>query len=105
MLIWVAILSGTVAFSAAAFMAVAVMWLRKLRSTVASALAETATHQVHSAQKLGEAVGHLQKQQRAYEQQLHNLAQASLKLRQELTNVAYRLEHADPEQRGDRTVH
>ena len=104
MLIWIAALSGLVALSAAIFMAVAVLWLRKLRSTVSATLAETATHQVHSAQKLGEAVGHLQKQQRAYEQQLHNLAQASLKLRQELTTVAHRLEHSD-ELPGDRTVH
>jgi hypothetical protein len=55
---------------------------------------------------LGDAVGQLQKQQRGYEQQLHSVAQANLKLRQELTSVAHQLEQADLDVlRGDRTVH
>jgi hypothetical protein len=106
MLIWVAAFSGAIAVSAAVFVTVAVLWLRRLRQTVSMTLAETAAHQVRTAQKLGEAVGQLQKQQRAYEQQLHNLAQASLKLRQELTSVTHQLEQADLDAaRGDRTVH
>jgi len=106
MLIWIVAFSGTIAISAAAFVAVAVIWLRKLRMTVLMTFAETAAHQVRTAQKLGDAVGQLQKQQRTYEQQLHNLAQANLKLRQELTSVAHQLEQADLEAlRGDRTVH
>ena len=103
MLIWVVGLCCVVAFSAAMFVAAAIVWLRKLRSTVSGTLAEAATHQVHNAQKLSEAMAQMQKQQRAYETQLYNLAQASLKLRQELTSVAYRLEHSDAD--GQRTVH
>jgi len=104
MLLWVFIFAGATAFCAAAFMAVAVMWLRKLRVTVSTAMHDSADRQVLSAQKLGDAIVQLQKQQRAYEQQLHSLAQASLKLRQELTSVAHRLEQGEPDSR-DRTVH
>jgi len=106
MLVWLVAFSGATALFAAGFVVVAVMWLRKLRETVSSAVNESANQQMRTAQRLGDAVAHMQKQQRAYEQQLHNLAQASLKLRQELTSVAHRLEHHDPDiMRGDRTVH
>jgi hypothetical protein len=104
MLVWIIGFTGITAIAAATFVAVAVMWLRKLRETVSKALADSATQQLRTAQKLGEAVALVQKQQRNYEQQLHNLAQASLKLRQELTTVTHRLENG-PEMPGDRTVH
>lgn len=101
--IWVVAFAGATALSAAAFVAVAVLWLRKLRLTVSAALAESATQQLDTAKKLSDALNNVQKQQRNYEQQLHNLAQAGLKLRQELTAVAHRLEHSEIQ--GDRTVH
>jgi hypothetical protein len=105
MLVWIIAFAGTIAIAAVTFVAVAVLWLRKLRETVSKALTESANQQIRTAQRLGEAVALVQKQQRAYEQQLHNLAQASLKLRQELTTVATRLEHSDTTAPGDRTVH
>ncbi|HUY67975.1 MAG TPA: hypothetical protein VMV79_01575, partial [Alphaproteobacteria bacterium] len=72
------------AVAAAAFVAVAVLWLRKLRANVTGTLGDISQQQARVAQRLGDAVAHMQKQQRAYEQQLHNLAQANMRLRQEL---------------------
>jgi len=106
MLVWIFAFSGATALCAAGFMAVAILWLKKLRVTVSAALNDAADQQVVAAQRLGDAIAQVQKQQRAYEQQLHNLAQASLKLRQELTSVSHRLEHTESEMpRSDRTVH
>ncbi len=90
-----------------AFVAVTVLWLRKLRETVALALTESASQQVRTAQRLGDALAQIQKQQRAYEQQLQLLAQANTQLRQGLVNVATRLEHSNPDfgRGSDHTVH
>lgn len=96
--------AGMTALCAAAFVAVAVLWLRKLRETVSKALAESAEQQLATAKKLGEAIANVQKQQRTYEQQLRGVAEASLKLRQDLTAVSTRIEHSEAMQ-GDRTVH
>ncbi len=104
MMIWIIASAGAVAIAAGTFVTVAVMWLHKLRETVSKALTESAAQQIRTSQKLGEALALVQKQQRTYEQQLHNLAQASLRLRQELTTVTHRLENG-PEMPGDRTVH
>lgn len=107
MLIWIIAFAGSTALAAAIFVGVGVMWMRKLRDTVSSTLTEAATQQIRTAQKLGDAVTQVQKQQRTYDQQLQNLAQANLRLRQELATVAHRLEHTEAAeaQRGDRTVH
>ncbi len=95
------------AIAATGFVVVAVMWLRKLRETVSTALTEVASQQVRTAQRVGEAVAQIQKQQHSNEQQLQNLAQANMRMRQDLVNVAHKLEHREMEQhpRGDRTVH
>jgi DNA anti-recombination protein RmuC len=94
------------AISAAGFVVVAVMWLRKLRQTVSSALTEAASQQVRTAQRLGDALAQVQKQQRNYEQQLQLLSQANTQLRQGLVNVATRLEHSGTDAgRNDHTIH
>ena len=101
--------AGMTAIAALTFVAVVVLWLRKLRQTVAAALSQSANQQMHTMQRLGEAIAQVQNHQKTYEQQLHNLAQAGVKLRQELTAVAQRVEQqhaANPgDLHGDRTVH
>src|SRR5882757_1337159 len=81
------------AVSAIAFMGVAFLWLRRMRETVSLALSEAANQQVRTAQRLSDALAQVQKQQRTYDQQLQSLAQAGLRLRQELVNVSSQLEH------------
>lgn len=98
--------AAVTALSAIGFMAVAVLWLRRMRGTVSTALSEAANQQVRTAQRLGDALAQMQKQQRTYDQQLQSLAQAGLRLRQELVNVTTRLEHSQSDAgRGDQTFH
>ena len=100
------IFAALTAVSATGFVVVAVLWLRKLRETVSSALAEAAGQQVRTAQRLGDALSQVQKQQRNYEQQLQALSQANTQLRQGLVTMATRLEHSQSDTpRGDHTIH
>jgi succinyl-CoA synthetase alpha subunit len=106
MLEWIVACAVATAVSAAVFVTCAVLWLRKLRETVSSALTDASQHQNDTAEQLSQALALVQKQQRTYEVQLHGLAQAGVKLRQDLASVSQRLEHADHEQHArDRTVH
>jgi hypothetical protein len=103
---WNLVFTAVTAVSASAFVVVAVLWLRRLRETVSNALAESAGQQVRTAQRLGDSIAQLQKQQQHYEQQIQALAQAGLRLRQELSNVSTRLEHSQMDAgRGDHTIH
>ena len=103
------LLSTTLA--AAGFVAVAIFWLRKLRSSFGRALTETATHQVRSTQRLSESMAMLQRQQQQQENQINELAELVLRMRQELTSLEGQLEpdQPDPEpaihQPPHRTIH
>jgi chromosome segregation ATPase len=103
---WLVLFAGAVVLSAAGFVTIAVIWLRKLRETVGTALSEAAGQQIRTAQRLAEQVAQLQKQQDGYSQQINILAQAGMRLQQELSNVANRLENAQGEvPRGNHTMH
>ena len=103
---WLLSMVAVTVVSAACFMVVGVLWLRKLRETVASALTEAANQQVRTAQRLSDALAQVQKQQRGYEQQLQLLSQANTQLRQGLVSVATRLDNGQTDTaRGDQTIH
>ncbi len=105
---WVFFLAAVTALSATGFVVIAVLWMRKLRQTVSAALGEAALQQVRASQRFSEAVGQIQKRQRALEEQILALAQASAKLRQDVAVVASRVETSEREYRSlplDRTVH
>ena len=92
--------------SAIGFVAVAVLWLFRLREAVSAAHTEAANQQVRSAQRLSDALAQVQKQQNNYEQQLKLLSQANSQLRQGLVSVATRLDHGQTDSaRGDQTIH
>ncbi len=108
MFYWLIVLAAVTALAATTFTVIAVLWLKKLRETVSVTLTESAGQQIRTAQRLSEALGQMQKQQRTYEQQLQNLAQANMRLRQDLTSVTSRLEHNEREHNvnlADRTLH
>ncbi len=106
MQIWILAFAAVTSISATGFVVVAVLWMRKLRETVSSALAEAANQQVRTAQRLSDALAHVQKQQRNYDQQLQLLAQANTQLRQGLATVATRLDHTRTESANDdHTIH
>lgn len=103
---WMGLFAGAVALSAAGFVTVAVIWLRKLRETVSSALTEAAGQQIRTAQRLSEAIAQVQKQQDNYTQQIHILAQAGVRLQHELSNITHRLDNSQTETgRGGQTLH
>lgn len=87
------LLSVVTALSAGAFAFVAALWLKKLRQSVSATLTESARLQIRAAQRIGETLGHMQNQQKLFEQQLQKLAEAHLKLRHDLNIVATRVAH------------
>jgi RNA polymerase-interacting CarD/CdnL/TRCF family regulator len=91
------ILASITAITTTAFVAVAVLWLRKLRGGMSYALREAATQQVLTAQRLSELCQELQKRQDQQERQIHALAQANLRLSQELALVNNRMENTERE--------
>lgn len=96
--LWVLTFVASTALAAAGFVVVAVLWLKKLRETLAIALGETASQQVRTAQRLGEAIAQLQHRQHLNEQRIQALADANIRLRQEVTALTAKLEPADSEQ-------
>jgi hypothetical protein len=103
---WLILFAGATALSAVGFVLVAAFWLRKLRETVLSSLGEVAGQQVRSAQFASETIAQLQKQQDCCAQQIQTLAQAGLRLQQEISAVTHRLENTQKENiRGGQTLH
>ena len=94
---WVLLLAVSTTLAATGFVVVAVLWLKKLRQTVQTAMGDIASQQVLNAQRLSETIGQLQKQQRTLETQIQNLAQANDRLRQDMTAIATRVEHSERE--------
>jgi len=84
--------------AAAGFVVVAVLWLKKLRETLGLALGETAGHQVRSAQRLSETIATLQRQQHLSDQRLQTLTEANIRMRQELNELAGKVELTEREQ-------
>jgi DNA anti-recombination protein RmuC len=103
---WVILFAGATALSAVGFVFVAVLWLRKLRETLSNALAEAAGQQIRTTQRLNESIAEVQKQQDSYNRQINVLAQAGMRLQQELSNVSNRLDTSHAETtRGGQTLH
>ncbi|MDR3424030.1 MAG: hypothetical protein P4M13_02985 [Alphaproteobacteria bacterium] len=103
---WILLFAGATALSAIGFVCVAVIWLRKLRETVSLALSEAAGQQIRTAQRLSESVARLQKQQDGYTRQIQALAQANMRLQQELSTVTHRLDTTQSETiRSGQTLH
>ncbi len=101
LMIFAAIAAVTSGFS----VIVGIFWLVKLRNTVAKALAENAQQQLRTALKLGDAIGQVQKRQEQYNEQLIMLAEAGLRMRQEISNMSNRLEGQPEANRGSQTLH
>ncbi len=103
---WIYFLITAISLSTTALVCFAVLWLRKLRDNVSAALSEAAKQQIYSVKRMSEAIAQLQKQQDNYTRQINALAQAGLRLQQELSNVSTRLGNTRAEDsRGGRTVH
>ncbi|MDE2029115.1 MAG: hypothetical protein KGI97_00975, partial [Alphaproteobacteria bacterium] len=103
---WLYLFAGAVTLSAVGFVFVAVTWLHRLRETVSVALAEAAGQQIRTSQRLGDAIAEVRKQQDSYARQLQVLAQAELRLQQEISSVSHRLDTTLTETvRSGQTLH
>jgi len=103
---WLYLFVGAVVLSAAGVVCVAALWLRRLRESVVSSLSEVAEQQIRSAQRTSESIAQIQKQQDNYSEQIRALAQAGLRLQQEISSVSNRLSNTQTENlRGGQTLH
>ncbi len=97
---WVLAFTLSTVLAAAGFVAVAILWLRKLRETLAEALNEIAARQASATRQLNEAITGIQRKQRFYEQNLRTLAETDLSLRQEINLMAGKIEVAEHAERN-----
>lgn len=79
-------------FSLTGFVVIGILWLRKLREAVGQALAETTAQQLRTSQRLNQEIENLRQRQVIYDQQIQTLAQAGLRLQQEIVNVATKID-------------
>jgi mRNA-degrading endonuclease RelE of RelBE toxin-antitoxin system len=101
--------AAVTALSATGFVLITVLWLRRMRESVSTTVADATNQQIRTIVRLGDALAHVQKQQRNYEQQLQSHAEVCLRLRQggyrivytpyALINVSNALEHHQGEVR------
>lgn len=78
--------------AACAFVVVAILWLKKLRETLALALGETVSQQIKTARRFSDTLDSLERQQQHYENRLETLTAASLRMRQDMDHLEGRLE-------------
>ena len=95
---WAIAFIASTTLGAAGFVVIAVLWLKKLRETLAVALGETANQQIRTAQRLSESLAQLQRQQTLYEQRIHSLTDANNQLQRELHYLANKVETSEREQ-------
>ena len=89
---WIILFAGATTLSAIGFVCVAVIWLRKLRETLSLALTESAEQRERTTQHLTKSLRQVQSQQDSTTRQIQVLAQAGIRLQQELTSVTNRLD-------------
>ncbi len=76
---------------------VLVVYLRRQRRAMIQALSERDREQLQMTKQLATAIETTQRQQRQYEQQLQNIAQATLRLRQDVQLLSKRAERSGTE--------
>jgi biopolymer transport protein ExbB/TolQ len=84
-----------------------IVFVRRQRQALINALNTNGKHHLATAQHLAQAIESTQRQQRQYEQQLQNLAQATLRLRQEVEALNKRAERSadNTVPRPERVIH
>ncbi|MDD3181833.1 MAG: hypothetical protein PHD48_03395 [Alphaproteobacteria bacterium] len=95
MTMWAIAFIVSTVVAAAGFVVVAIVWLKKLRDTLAVALGETAGQQIRTAQRLSESLAQLQRQQTLYDQRMQSITEANLYLQTQLQNLANKVETND----------
>jgi hypothetical protein len=91
------------AFGAAIFVGGALLWLRRLRQSLATAVADALTRQVNHGAKVEEALLALQRNQKQQESHLQALAAAQQRSRGDISVLSQRLDQ-QKEMLGDGNI-
>src|SRR5262249_54031794 len=75
---------GLFALAALAFVGGTLLWLKRLRAHLATSMRETLNRQINHGQKVEEALGFLQRNQKQMEAQLRTLAEAQGRARADI---------------------
>jgi len=81
---------ASTALAAIAFVVVAVLWLKKLRETLATTMAEAALQQIKTSQRLGDALALLEDRQGQDRRRLDLLTQTTMLLKREVESRGQR---------------
>ncbi|NDE90271.1 MAG: hypothetical protein EB059_03915 [Alphaproteobacteria bacterium] len=103
------ILLGIMIVAASAFVLGAMLWLKRLRANLASAVSEALARQITHGQKVEEALAVLQLNQKKMEGQVLILAEAQRNARNDINTLAQRFEQreisADAQSSQNRILH
>lgn len=89
------LLLGIMIVAAGAFVFGAMVWLKRLRASLAGAVAEALNRQIHHGQKVEEALTLLQKNQKQLEAHMQTLAQAQARARADVSALRDRVEQRE----------
>jgi hypothetical protein len=89
------IMLGIMIVAAGAFVVGAMLWLKRLRANLAAAVSEALTRQISHGEKVEEALGVLQHNQKKMEGQVLLLAEAQTRARNDINLLAQRFEQRE----------
>lgn len=89
------IMLGIMFVAALAFVLGAMLWLKRLRASLAGVVSEALSRQIQHGQKVEEALCVMQQKQKKIEEQLHVLAQAQSRARADINALAHRFEQRE----------
>ncbi len=103
------IMLGIMIVAAGGFVVGAMLWLKRLRSNLASAVSEALSRQITHGQKVEEALSVLQQNQKKMEGQVLLLAEAQTRARNDINALAQRFEQrevsAEAQNQTSRVIH
>jgi hypothetical protein len=91
----VLILFGILGIAAIAFVTGAMLWLKRLRQHLGTAVGDALSRQVQHGRKVEEALDILTRNQKQMEAQVQAMAQINARLRADLTALAQRVEQRE----------
>lgn len=103
------IMLGIMIVAAGGFVVGAMLWLKRLRANLASAVSEALARQITHGQKVEEALSVLQQNQKKMEGQVLLLAEAQTRARNDINALAQRFEQrevsAEAQNQTSRVIH
>jgi hypothetical protein len=83
-----------------AFVVVSSLWLRRFKASMTKALDDALSQNIILTKRLSDSLCELQKQQQIHSQYVHKVAENQVQLRQNLADIAIRVENSERELYG-----